>query len=48
LKPYIQRNIALTQQAYNLHQITVKPVFPGQSQIPLAMLTRSRRLVGRI
>src|ERR1700738_612048 len=26
-KPYIQRNIDLTQQAYNLHQISVKP-FP--------------------
>src|SRR5262245_7782851 len=24
-RPYIQRNIALTQQAYNLQQITVKP-----------------------
>ena len=23
--PYIERNIALTQQAYNLRQITVKP-----------------------
>src|SRR5258708_20687887 len=30
-KPYIERNIALTQQAYNLHQITVKPFSPEQN-----------------
>jgi hypothetical protein len=30
-KPYIQRNIDLTQQAYNLHQISVKPFAVEQS-----------------
>ena len=33
-KPYIQRNIALTQQAYNLHQITAKP-FPAEQDLTL-------------
>jgi uncharacterized membrane protein (UPF0182 family) len=27
-KPYIERNIALTRQAYNLHQIAAKPFAP--------------------
>ena len=30
-KPFIQRNIDLTQQAYNLHQISVKPFAVEQS-----------------
>src|SRR5262249_8489825 len=29
--PYLKNNIALTQQAYNLHQITVKPFAVEQS-----------------
>src|SRR5215475_10790360 len=31
-KPYIERNIALTQQAYNLRQITAKP-FPAEQDL---------------
>ena len=36
-KPYIQNNIALTQQAYNLHQITVKP-FPAEQDLTFKTL----------
>ena len=32
--PYIQHNITLTQMAYNLHQIAVKP-FPGRAGFDL-------------
>ena len=39
-KPYIQNNIALTQQAYNLHQITVKP-FPAEQDLTFKRLTRN-------
>jgi uncharacterized membrane protein (UPF0182 family) len=33
-KPYIERNIALTQQAYNLHHITAKPFPPPNRTSP--------------
>ena len=36
-KPYIERNIALTQQAYNLHQITAKP-FPAEQDLTFKTL----------
>jgi uncharacterized protein len=36
-KPYIQRNIDLTQQAYNLHQISVKP-FPVEQNLTFQTL----------
>ena len=36
-KPYIQRNIALTRQAYNLGQITVKP-FPAEQDLTFQSL----------
>ena len=36
-KPYLQRNIALTREAYNLGQITVKP-FPAEQDLTLQSL----------
>jgi uncharacterized membrane protein (UPF0182 family) len=36
-KPYIQRNIELTQLAYNLHQITAKP-FPAEKDLTFKTL----------
>ena len=36
-KPYIQRNIALTREAYNLGQITVKP-FPAEQDLTFQSL----------
>ena len=33
-KPYLQHNITLTRQAYNLQQITVKP-FPAEQRSDL-------------
>ena len=36
-KPYIQRNIAFTRQAYNLGQITVKP-FPAEQDLTFQSL----------
>src|SRR5499433_2784354 len=36
-KPYIQSNIDLTQQAYNLHQILVKP-FPVEQSLTFQTL----------
>ena len=41
-RPYLQRNIALTREAYNLGQITVKP-FPAEQDLPFS---RSRRTAG--
>ena len=41
-KPYIQRNIDLTQQAYNLHQISVKP-FPVEQKSSLSSRSRPTR-----
>jgi uncharacterized membrane protein (UPF0182 family) len=36
-KPYLQHNISLTQQAYNLQQITVKP-FPAEQNLTFQKL----------
>jgi uncharacterized membrane protein (UPF0182 family) len=36
-RPYIERNIALTQQAYNLHQVTVA-AFPAEQSLAANML----------
>jgi uncharacterized membrane protein (UPF0182 family) len=40
-KPYIERNIALTQQAYNLRQITAKP-FPAEQDLTFETLEANR------
>ena len=45
--PYIQRNIALTQEAYNLHQITVKP-FPAEQEITFESLRANRATIDNI
>ena len=36
-RPYLEQNIALTQAAYNLHQISAKP-FPAEQTLTLASL----------
>ena len=46
-KPYIQRNIALTQQAYNLHQITAKP-FPAEQDLTLKTLEANKATIDNI
>ncbi len=46
-KPYIQRNIALTQQAYNLHQITAKP-FPAEQDLTFKTLETNKATVDNI
>jgi len=46
-KPYIQNNIALTQQAYNLHQITVKP-FPARQDLTFETLQNNKATVDNI
>ena len=46
-KPYIQRNIALTQQAYNLHQITVKP-FPVEQSLTSQTLQVNQATIDNI
>ena len=45
--PYIERNIALTRQAYNLGQIAVKP-FPVEEGLNLAALEANRATVDNI
>ncbi|MPZ29981.1 MAG: UPF0182 family protein [Rhodospirillales bacterium] len=45
--PYIARNIALTRQAYNLHQIEVKP-FPAEEGLSLAALEANRPTIDNI
>ena len=45
--PYIERNIALTRQAYNLQQIAVKP-FPAEEQLSFASLEANRPTVDNI
>ncbi|SEO29188.1 hypothetical protein SAMN02990966_01527 [Rhodospirillales bacterium URHD0017] len=45
--PYIARNIASTQQAYNLQQIAVKP-FPVEEGLSLATLEANRATVDNI
>ena len=46
-KPYIQRNIALTQQAYDLHQITAKP-FPAEQNLTLKTLAANKATIDNI
>jgi uncharacterized membrane protein (UPF0182 family) len=45
--PYIARNIALTRQAYNLQQITVKP-FPAEEGLSFASLEANRPTIDNI
>ena len=45
--PYIQRNIALTQEAYNLRQITVKP-FPAEQGLTFQSLQANRATIDNI
>src|SRR5271166_2553897 len=45
--PYIQRNIALTREAYNLRQITVKP-FAAEQDLSLQSLQDNRGTIDNI
>ena len=45
--PYIERNIALTRQAYNLRQIAVKP-FPAEERLSFDTLEANRPTVDNI
>jgi uncharacterized membrane protein (UPF0182 family) len=45
--PYIERNIALTRQAYNLQQIAVK-AFPAEERLSFASLEANRPTVDNI
>ena len=46
-KPYIKRNIALTQRAYNLHQITAKP-FPAEQALASETLEANKATIDNI
>src|SRR5215475_2112289 len=46
-RPYIQRNIALTQQAYNLHQIKAKP-FPAEQDLTLKTIEANKATIDNI
>jgi uncharacterized membrane protein (UPF0182 family) len=46
-KPYIERNIALTQQAYNLHQIEAKP-FPAEQDLTFKALEANKATIDNI
>jgi uncharacterized protein len=46
-KPYIENNIALTQQAYNLHQIVAKP-FPAEQDLSFKTLENNTATVDNI
>ena len=46
-KPYIERNIALTRQAYNLHQITTKP-FPAEQDLTFKTLEADKATIDNI
>jgi uncharacterized protein len=46
-KPNIERNIALTQQAYNLHQITTKP-FPAEQDLTYETLEANKATIDNI
>ena len=46
-RPYLQHNIALTQAAYNLHQITAKP-FPAEQNLTLASLQANQATIDNI
>lgn len=45
--PYLKNNIALTQQAYNLHQITVKP-FAVEQSLTAQVLDANRATIDNI
>src|SRR5439155_8650364 len=45
--PYIQRNITLTREAYNLRQITVKP-FPAEKGLSFQSLQDNRGTIDNI
>jgi uncharacterized membrane protein (UPF0182 family) len=45
--PYIRQNIALTQEAFNLLQITVKP-FPAEQQLTFKSLQANRATIDNI
>ena len=46
-RPYIQRNIALTQQAYNLHQVTVA-AFPVEQSLTAKTLEANKATIENI
>jgi uncharacterized protein len=46
-RPYLQRNIALTREAYNLGQITVKP-FPAEQDLTFQSLKQDSGTVNNI
>ena len=46
-KPYIERNIALTQHAYNLRQITAKP-FPAEQDLTFKTLEANKATIDNI
>jgi uncharacterized protein len=46
-KPYIERNIALTQEAYNLRQITAKP-FPAEQDLTFWTLETNKTTIDNI
>jgi len=46
-KPYIQSNIALTQEAYNLHQVTVKS-FPAEQNLTVDTLGSNQATIDNI
>jgi uncharacterized membrane protein (UPF0182 family) len=46
-RPYIQRNIALTRQAYNLHQIVQKP-FPAEQNLTARTLAANKATIDNI
>jgi uncharacterized membrane protein (UPF0182 family) len=46
-KPYIERNIALTQEAYNLRQITAKP-FPAEQDLTFRTLETNKTTIDNI
>jgi uncharacterized membrane protein (UPF0182 family) len=46
-RPFIERNIALTQRAYNLHQITAKP-FPAEQDLTSETLEANKATIDNI
>ena len=46
-RPYIERNIALTRQAYNLNRITSKP-FPAEQNLTLGILEANKATIENI
>jgi uncharacterized protein len=45
--PYLQRNIALTQRAYNLHQVSVEP-FPAEQNLTANALVSNQATIDNI